>query len=293
MNEIQFPPVFDHRYYASHYPNVAHLSFEDACRHFLTIGRKRGYMGSPMADRLFFIAWLNSTNFQRILEIGPGVNPSLIGENVSYFDVRKGEEFYAYARSKNVTDVQHLPQIDFYSETGSLKVVNKKFDLVFSSHCIEHVYDVIEHVNEVTDVLTEEGVYCLVIPDKRYCFDHFRNTSSIGDITARHYNKEIGYHPLNVVVDSVLEAHNDSMRHWNRDNGNVNIPPELILEKIEEWRITQGKNPSLHAWVFTDNSFEEIFSLLHRARLTRMRPIRVYNTPQNSNSFCVVMRPET
>ncbi|MDR1243310.1 MAG: hypothetical protein LBM00_11105 [Deltaproteobacteria bacterium] len=210
---------------------------------------------------------------------------------MAYFDVRKGEEFYAYARSKNVVDVQNLPPVDFYSENGSLKVIDRKFDLVFSSHCIEHTYDIVGHVNDVEGILNEGGVYCLIVPDKRYCFDHFRSVSSLGDIIGRACDKNTEYHSLKVFVDSLVRTHNDSARHWNRDNGVAPSPsPEVILQKIDEWKTMKGKNPGPHAWVFTDESFSENFSSLHAAGITKLTPVRVYNTPRNSNGFCVVMK---
>ncbi|WP_207261475.1 methyltransferase domain-containing protein [Desulfovibrio sp. Huiquan2017] len=292
MGKYPLPPVFDHRYYASRNPNVANLSFEDACRHFLTIGKKRGCLGSPIADHRLFIAWIAGLGCERILEIGPGVNPSFNGDNVFYFDVREGDEFHNYARGKGVEDMQSLPSIDYYAEDGSLRGIDKKFDLIFSSHCIEHVCDIVTHINEVEHILEDDGIYCLVVPDKRYCFDHFRRTSSIGDIVDRHFATDTKYHPLQVFIDGLFMAHNDSGRHWRRDHGEANIDAGAIPAAIDRWKASNGRDPGMHAWTFTDDSFLQIFNLLYVSGMTRLKPVRVYNTPKDTFSFCAILQRE-
>jgi SAM-dependent methyltransferase len=48
------------------------------------------------------------------------------------------------------------------------------FDWVLASHVIEHVPDLIGWLREVSTILRPHGVLSLAIPDKRYCFDHYR-----------------------------------------------------------------------------------------------------------------------
>lgn len=290
MNSPILPPAFDYRYYTSHYKAVAQLSGDDALRHFLTIGKKRGLLGSPLADRRIFMAWIAGLGCERVLEIGPGVNPSLTGKEVSYFDVRRDEEFYNYAREKGIIDMETLPSIDYYSEDGSLCGINEKFDLIFSSHCIEHVCDLICHINEVDKLLDENGLYCLVIPDKRYCFDHFRNVSSVGSMIDRHFATNIKYHPLQVFIDEIFKTHNDAARHWRNDHGWLNVDPSTIPSAIKKWESSNGRNPGMHAWAFTDDSFLENLMFLHASGMTRLMPVRVYNTPKDTFSFCAILQ---
>lgn len=290
MNNNALPPAFDYRYYTSHYKSVDHLSVDDAWRHFLTIGKKRGLLGSPLADHRIFIAWIAGLGCERILEIGPGVAPSLSGKEVSYFDVRKDEEFYNYAKQKGVVDMETLPHIDYYSEDGSLGGVNKKFDLIFSSHCIEHVCDIIRHINEVEQLLDSNGIYCLVVPDKRYCFDHFRNISSVGEMVGRYFDTNTKYHSLQKFIDGLFMTHNNAARHWKNDNGNIQISQDDIRHTIKKWELSNGRDPGIHAWTFTDDSFLKNITFLYASGLTRLKPVRVYNTPKDSFSFCVVMQ---
>jgi hypothetical protein len=77
---------------------------------------------------------------------------------------------------------QNVPRIDFVSAEGDLSVISEEFRLVLSSHAIEHTPDLIKHLVEVDRILSEDGVYALVVPDCRYCFDHFISSSTIAEI---------------------------------------------------------------------------------------------------------------
>jgi SAM-dependent methyltransferase len=76
------------------------------------------------------------------------------------------------------------PNIDFVSPNGDLGIIDQKFDIAFSSHCIEHQADLIRHLQHVARILHPDGRYFLIIPDKRYCFDHFLHESSLSDVVS-------------------------------------------------------------------------------------------------------------
>jgi len=284
---------FDYTFYQEQTPAARYMDVKEALAHYVNLGKKRGAAGSPLADMNFFVAYLNAQHFPRILEIGPGVSPRMIGENVSYYDVRSGENFLEYARSKGVTNTDALPTIHFSSEDGRLKDIPLKFDLIFSSHCIEHTYDFITHVNDVEALLNKNGIFAMVVPDKRYTFDYFRRLTSLGEIIARHYDVTPG-HPLRDFIDSLVMAHNDPVRHWQNDHGRITkLDHEMITNALDKYRSTQAMDPSLHSWVFTSDSFREVVSQLADTEMIRLAPLRVYNTVKNSNSFCtLLMRKE-
>lgn len=289
INTVKFPADFDLRYYKANCPAAREMSFKDACLHFLKIGKKRGLPGSPPADMGIFVGMLKGLDFAQILEIGPGVHPRLSGDNVFYYDVRHGEHFRDYARTKGVADSTDLPEIHYHADDGSLRGIDRSFDLVFSSHCIEHVYDLITHVNEVASILNDGGVYALIVPDKRYTFDHFRTESTLGDVLERHNNGD-SRHSLKTFIDSLNEAHNEPVRHWNNDHGEPSaINAARIAAAVKSYEDMGGRDPSLHAWIFTDDSFRDVFTQLAAMDFIDLVPTRIYNTVKHSNSFCVVL----
>src|SRR4249919_1725326 len=108
-----------------------------------------------------------------VLEIGPFDRPWLSGSNVRYFDVLPQEQLRTRAATEFGRIPKNCPHIHYVSPTGDLSIVDAEFGAVFSSHCIEHQPDVIRHLREVERLLRPGGLYYLIVPDKRFCFDHF------------------------------------------------------------------------------------------------------------------------
>lgn len=46
--------------------------------------------------------------------------------------------------------------------------------------------DLIAFINECDEILAEDSHLSLLVPDKRYCFDHFRPLSSLASIISSH-----------------------------------------------------------------------------------------------------------
>jgi hypothetical protein len=92
---------------------------------------------------------------------------------------------------------------------------------------------------------------------------------------------------MKTLVDSFYLAHNDPSRHWNGDHGErAQVAPGRLEKAMALYHRQQTHG---HAWIFTDDSFREIYTQLAIMGVTRLKPVRVYNTVRNSNSFCVIM----
>ncbi len=118
-----------------------------------------------------------------ILEIGPFYSPMCRGANIKYFDIidQKALQSRALTLNPNI-NIDKVPYIDYVDSTGDLSIIQETFDGVVSSHVIEHQLDFIDHLQKVTKLLNKGGKYYMIIPDKRYCFDHFNKESNIADI---------------------------------------------------------------------------------------------------------------
>jgi len=287
-DSLGFPNEFDYEFYKSLWPEAAGMSPREAHNHFRKFGSQYGLPGSPLADMRIFVQFLSKLHFCQILEIGPWATPRMVGENVCYFDVTSREKLQRSAKRMGI-DPSSVPEINYQSEDGCLKCIDRKFDMIFSSHCIEHVYDIVRHLNEVADLLEDGGIYALIVPDKRYTFDYFRPTTSLGDIVDHHFRK-LDRHTLKTFIDSVYSAHNDPKRHWDNDHGEIVRMDATMLERAMELYRSTGGRGGRHAWIFTEETFREVFTQLASMDLVHLQPIRIYNTIRNSNSFCVVMK---
>lgn len=224
-----------------------------------------------------------------ILEIGPFTRPVFRGPNVKYFDVLDREGLIKRAKIVNYP-TDDVPEIDFTSSVGDLSVVTDSFDLCFSSHCIEHQPDLIRHLSEVSRVLKRQGCYLLLIPDKRYCFDHFIPESTAPDVI-----DAIGrrLHTIgNVVRHRALVTHNDALRHWKGDHGEPRGYQDILFFRraIIEFEAANGGYIDVHSWQFTPNSFRLLIDALSNLGLIDFSCERIYPTPYGRLEFCAVLR---
>ncbi len=286
---ISWPPEFDADFYLRQNSDLTGLAMEDACAHFQAQGRLEGRIGTPFAARRYFVRLLPSE--ADTLEIGPWAAPVAKGKNVRYFDVLSAEALRERCPTYGLDPKQVPWKIHYVSSTGDLSIVDRNFDIVFSSHCIEHQPNLVRHLIQVQNILTEGGAYLLCVPDKRYCFDHFKPETTLPDVLDAWTLGRDRHSLRSLCCSACLGTHNDPVRHWQGDHG---APQEEgFLDRIRAAfkRYEEGKNTyqDTHAWFFTPDSFRECLLALHALGLTTLYPTRIYDTIRGSNEFCAVL----
>jgi predicted SAM-dependent methyltransferase len=227
----------------------------------------------------------------KILEIGPFYTPMQKGDNVKYFDVLDREQLVERAKKLELSyKVDNIPHIDFVSPTADLTIVDEKFDAIFSSHVIEHQFDLIDHLQKASNLLSDGGKYYLIIPDKRYCFDHYQQTSTIADVIIAHREKRKKHSLKNVLEHRAFLTHNVSVDHWYGKHGELTDIATNIKNAIEEYEAKDYID--VHSFFFTPTSFVEIMKLLHELNYINFKVARVHETAINNIEFCCVLEKE-
>jgi SAM-dependent methyltransferase len=278
---------FDPGAYRSLYPDLTHMTDASLLAHYKNFGRKEGRTGNRLRNREDFAA-LVPCNVPA-LEIGPFNNPLLRGPNVSYFDVLAREALVARATASGL-DPSKTPQIDYVSSTGDLSIIDQRFDVVISSHCIEHQPNLVHHLQQVRCLLRDGGTYFLLVPDKRYCFDHYIPFTNIAEIIIAH-NEQRQMHTLRSVIEHrALTTHNDGLRHWQGDHGTIfeNLQPR-VQAAVREFDDARGNYIDVHAWYFSSGSAAVIFSALQSLGLSQLSVQRVYPTRYGANEFWMIL----
>lgn len=237
--------------------SFSHLELQE---HYFKHGYFEGRMNSAASIRENFVKLFNEGS---ILEIGPFNNPLLSGSNVEYFDVLTTAQLKERAKDIGFP-FDGVPNINYVAKDGSLGFIEKRFDVVISSHNIEHQPDLIAHLNEVSSKLNENGVYALIVPNARYCFDANLPLSKISEIINAHFDKRKMHTIGSVVEHLALTTHNDSERHW-RERGNYQYEPidsERVARALKRFNDADGKYIDVHAWQFDPLSFSDILSCL-------------------------------
>ncbi|CAN5288769.1 hypothetical protein BH10PSE4_BH10PSE4_08780 [soil metagenome] len=281
-----FPPEFSPEFLRALYPDLAGFDDAQMREHYLAHGQAEGRTSSPAATREGLLALIDPD--AEILEIGPSWGPVFKGLNVRYLDILTTEQLRARAREHGV-DEALCPTIDY---TQGLTAVDRQFDVVFSSHNIEHQPDLVRHIREAAAVLRPGGVYVLLVPDKRFCFDHFLPVTTIAEVLEGYMEGRTRHAARHVLEHIALTAHNETGAHWGGEHGAspFDAPAGRLKLAMEMMESRSGDYIDVHAWKFTPEVFRGVFAALVALELVPVDVLRVYDTPQGRNEFGVVLR---
>ena len=132
----------------------------------------------------------------RGLEIGPSygpIAPKRSGFHVDILDHLDRDALMRKYQNAPWVDVDQIEPVDYIwngEPYAELIGKTKCYDWIIASHLIEHTPDLIGFLNDCDSVLKDTGVLSLVIPDARYCFDHFRPLTGLSKIIDAHLNRQ-------------------------------------------------------------------------------------------------------
>lgn len=282
------PAEFEASIYRDNCPDLKHLDDAEIQVHYRNCGKEEGRCASRVDSHEAFFGLLGKS--ESILEIGPLANPAVRGKNVKYFDVVDTLALKEKARA-NGLNPNSCPEIDYVSDTGNLAVIDACFDIVISSHAIEHQPDFIRHLHGVARLLKPGGRYFLAVPDKRYCFDHFIPETGIADVLGAYARQARLHDAQNIVRHLISTTHNDAARHWRGDHGAPlwKSDARLLGTALTHVARTAGKYCDTHAWQFTPDSFREVMQVLSETSLSHFDVQRVYATTYGSLEFYAIL----
>jgi len=293
MDEIfwrSLPPELDTAFYRSLYTDLARFTDDQLADHYQRYGREEGRIANPIKDRNAFAALVPRP--ATVLEIGPFCHPLLRGANVFYSDVLSTEELISRGKELGL-DPAEIPYIHYVCSTGDVSAIDRKFDVVINSHCIEHQPDLVRHLKQMEEILLPGGAYFLLVPDKRYCFDHFIPVSNLAEVLVAYRERRTIHSLRSVIEHRALTTHNDSERHWRGDHG---LRSEGLKGRIEaairEYEDAQGIYIDVHAWYFTPENFSSIISGLRELGLNSFEVHRAYPTRRPANEFWMILRSQ-
>jgi len=225
----------------------------------------------------------------RFLEIGPYMSPILNKDEADYFDVLETD---ALIRRSKIEGTPHylVVDVDFVGPEASDKYIPNKYTLIVSSHVVEHQIDFIKHLQQVHDLLVPGGLYIALIPDLRYCFDHFQSPSTIVDAISAHLLAPTN-HTLNSFLDDrLLTSHNNPLDYWRGSYGEMKLDHldlTAIYNYFNEYAAAE-EYLDVHAWKFTPKTFKSISETLFRLEIVQLKLKYIAATFPGNNEFWVV-----
>ncbi len=285
----QLPIEFDEAIYGSIHRDLNRFSGAQLRDHYQRYGEREGRRAHALENRQAFAALLVPE--LDVLEIGPFYDPLVTGPKVRYFDIDDKPALVAQA-ARHGLPTDRVPDVHFVSATADLSVVNGMFDAVLSSHVLEHQPDFVAHLDSVRCLLRPGGLYFALIPDRRYCFDHFMAATTIADLMEAHVLGRNRHTLRSLLAYAALRTHNDYRRHWRGDHDAVAPSVTSIHETIEAFVKSDGRYEDVHAWYFDPASFKQSLQLLQQMGETDFTLARMYPTQTNTNEFWVVLEAQ-
>ncbi|MGZ8364133.1 MAG: hypothetical protein ACXW3D_09395 [Caulobacteraceae bacterium] len=223
-----------------------------------------------------------------VLEIGPFVHPRLTGPQVRYLDVLDQARLNARAEKKGLPPT--APPIDFVSEDGDLAAARGPFQALFGAHVLEHQIDLIGHLKTAEALLAPGGRYFLIVPDKRYCFDHFLPESTLADALDAHLRPSANHTLKSLIAHRALTTHNSPARHWRGDHGDLSDRLDRARVLLKSWSKRPERRHDVHAWQFTPESFKELIEDMNGLGLVGLKPAAVHATRTGEGEFFAVLQ---
>jgi hypothetical protein len=158
------------------------------------------------------------------------------------------------------TKIENIEEVDFvWDGRPYAELVGRRhaYDWIIGSHVLEHTTDLIGFLNDCDSLLKDNGVLSLAIPDKRYCFDHFRPLTGIGRVIDAAGNPQ-KIHSAGTAAEYFLTvvSKGDQIAWSAEAKGEFKLVHSLEQAKQAIHDINErGSYLDVHEWCFTPTSF--------------------------------------
>jgi hypothetical protein len=235
------------------------------------------------------------------LEIGPLDSPLIQkGEaDITYVDRADTETLREKFASHPAVSIEQIVGIDaIWGEQTLRDTVGKdrRFDYVLASHVVEHVPDLVGWLQELTDILRNNGEIRLAVPDKRYTFDHLRRETRLADVLATYVVRARVPQPQQILDFQTEFSELGLEDAWlgRRTAG----PPTPNVDAWAGWQwmaseAASGVYHDVHCWVFTPHSLARLFAQLGQTGLLVCECSLFQDTLPGTHEFMVGLRPCT
>ena len=245
---------------------------------------------------------LGSFGEGRGLEIGP-LHRTLVPRDradVRYLDVRDRAGLVEWYEEMDpdvvVEDIQevdyHLIQAD--GRTLTMVEAAKEgapFDWVMASHVIEHVPDLIGWLEELAELVSDNGRLVLAVPDRRYTFDAYRPLTTVGQMIQAHVDGDTRPSVRAVYDHYAGTVDYNHINLWRGERPFYDGPRFGAASAEQQLRrALDGEYVDSHVWLFTPDTFLRQFRELRLGGRSQWFVDEIVPTPRDDIEFRVRLR---
>lgn len=282
-------PDFDDAAYLLAHPDVAEAvragTFASGREHYELYGRREGrtLVLQPASRSAKVLSTINPRG--KGLEIGPSHNPIMpkaAGFDVDILDHLDRDGLRRKYQGHNV-DLDRIEEVDFvWSGENLVDLTGRpgQYDWIVASHVIEHTPDLVSFLQQCQALLAEAGRLALIVPDKRYCFDHFGPVTTTGAVLDAHHEGRIRPSPGQVFDHLANAANRNGAAAWSAaDDGPLGlIHPTAQAANGWSRASTTHEYLDVHCWRFVPESFSLIISDLRDLGLLDLGIVAQFDT---------------
>ena len=235
-----------------------------------------------------------------IVEIGAGSNPLFEGgqypgyRNIDYYSDSEIVEHFKNDYKDDVSQ-KNFAKVDFVCRDGRYSEViasRNSYDLVCSSHSVEHQHCLIRFFRECEAMIKPQGLLVLLVPHKQHTFDALRNPSTAIDAIEAYHDGGIGAWPRNL-YEALSRSTVQNPSRLVRQSDTLDLDTPLRTAYAEYLKAREGTRAfqDFHNWVFTQDSLRLMLLELHHLQLTNLLPCYLSETIGNE-FVCMLCRPE-
>jgi hypothetical protein len=290
---VIFPPDFDVLMYRNLHHDLKQVGFDDKglADHYLTYGKKEGRRCSNIATRNDFISIIPRNC--PILEIRPGFNPIITGENVYYFETMNSAELIEAAINLNVS-THEIPAPQYISPSCDLSIIDKRFSVIVSNHDIGKHTNLLKHISQIEQLLNDDGILYCILPDKNYSSGYYMPHASFASVLAAKVENRTTTPFQSIIEHTTRTTHHNSLLHWHGDHGNPRKNLVKNLDEVLNFTETAPEiyNRDIQINSFNADGFTELMDNIYLCGLTKLKLMRIYQPVRLNNEFYAVLQKQ-
>ncbi|SIT36286.1 conserved hypothetical protein [Paraburkholderia ribeironis] len=232
------------------------------------------------------------------LEIGALCRPFLLKDDgpVIYVDHADTQTLRDKYKDDPNVHADAIVEVDAVWGANTLEQAlgGRQVDYVVASHVIEHVPDLIAWLSELRSVLNPGGEVRLIVPDKRFTFDYFREETRIASVLYSNLIRARVPQPqilidycLNVAKVDCISAWKSPLDPFSTErHHDVKTALDVARDCLEN-----GAYHDVHCWVFSPRSFARLFREMAELDLIDLACVNFFDTARNDMEFFVALKP--